>query len=437
MTYNPNKAVRVKDLISFAEYVKTYCTCNCSGGGSSGDEQGGSSGGQSQSGVTGKFGYRIDKNNSDPYTRVEYLFDAVGKTPAHMDFEKGEFDYGDWSNAWFVTDNKPLMLKSDGTVDYYLNPNDYTLKEDGTPSDVSNTSYDGNAMAQIPLIWIKRYEDENYLYEIISNTQEDEDFYAYAHTRADGSIADYFYWGLFGGSDNSTKIRSLSGQTRAWWNFPWGFINSALANGSNWYIHTWSQRECIRTLLILMGKSTDTQAVFGKGNIHSGGSEAVTDDILITGTLKDKGQFYGYSANNQQVKVFHIEAFWGDMSTCTAGLMYRYGMLYAKMTPEGDGYKALGVVGYVNLGEFSSSMDGYIKECSCSEFGMIPKAAGGSETTYFTDYFIYRNGEYNFLFAGGNVDDAPAFGGAFSADLSSHDCTWMRGCGLSCTMPAA
>lgn len=41
------------------------------------------------------------------------------------------------------------MLKSNGTVDYYLNPNDYSKKEDGiTNSDVANALYDGNTMAQ-------------------------------------------------------------------------------------------------------------------------------------------------------------------------------------------------------------------------------------------------------------------------------------------------
>ena len=40
------------------------------------------------------------------------MYDAVGLTPAAMDFTNGKFSYGDWSDKWFVTDNKPLMLKS-------------------------------------------------------------------------------------------------------------------------------------------------------------------------------------------------------------------------------------------------------------------------------------------------------------------------------------
>lgn len=47
------------------------------------------------------------------------------------------------------------MLKSNGKVDYYLNPNDYTKKLDGTTSDIANPNYDGNAMMEWPKIWFK------------------------------------------------------------------------------------------------------------------------------------------------------------------------------------------------------------------------------------------------------------------------------------------
>ena len=102
-----------------------------------------------------RYGVRIKKSEGSPGAKVEYLFDAVGMEPAHMDYSRGIFDYGDWGNIWFVKDNKPLMLKSNRTVDYYLNPDNYAEKEDGTASDITNDSYDGNAMAQFPLVWVK------------------------------------------------------------------------------------------------------------------------------------------------------------------------------------------------------------------------------------------------------------------------------------------
>lgn len=70
------------------------------------------------------YGFHIDPSISDPAQAVTYLADAVGKTPAAMG--ASTFSYGDWADAFFMP--KPCMLRSDGTVAYYLDPNDYTQK---------------------------------------------------------------------------------------------------------------------------------------------------------------------------------------------------------------------------------------------------------------------------------------------------------------------
>ena len=378
------------------------------------------------------YGYRISKTESDPAACVEYLYDAEGFTPAAMNYETGEFDYGSWADAWFVTENRPCMVKNDGTVDYYLDPNDYTKKEDGeTASDVANTSYAGNAMAQIPLVWVYRYEDDDYYYEIVSNIQYDENYKAYAHTKANGSIADYFYSAMFGASGNASKLRSLSGQTLSQTLTTEQQLSGATANGDGWYIGTWSQHELIRTLLVLMGKSTDTQTVFGNGNLRQA---TAVSGLLATGTLKDKGQFYGYKTNNQQVKVFHIEGFWGDQWLRTAGLINYNGKIYVKMTPAGQGYRVLDVVGYTNTDiNTPTASQSFISKMSCSEYGMIPTAVTGSGSTYFCDAMWSNNAQLDYLFVGCCALNALAFGGAFcfyviAAPSSAY---WYYGCALS------
>ena len=70
------------------------------------------------------YGFRVNPNESDSAAAVTYLEDAVGMTPATM--STSTFDYGSWKNAFFMP--KPCMLKSDGTVDYCLDKNDYTKK---------------------------------------------------------------------------------------------------------------------------------------------------------------------------------------------------------------------------------------------------------------------------------------------------------------------
>ena len=49
-----------------------------------------------------RFGFRRAKNVVDPSDRIEYLYDAVGKTPAGMVYDSnthaGTFNYGDWED---------------------------------------------------------------------------------------------------------------------------------------------------------------------------------------------------------------------------------------------------------------------------------------------------------------------------------------------------
>ena len=379
-----------------------------------------------------RYGYRIKKTDGDPSGRVEYLYDAVDLTPAKMDFSTGKFNYGSWGDKWFVTKNKPLMLKSDGTVDYYLKADNYAYKEDGTPSDVANTAYDGNAMAQIPLCWVYRYEDDTYEYEIISDIKYDEHYKAYAHTRADGTIADFFYYSMFGGSGNATKMRSLSGQSLANGLTAEQEITGCKANGTKWYTHTWSQHALLRTLCILIGKSTDVQGVFGYGNFDAGGPPK-------TGTLNDKGQFFGYNNSSSQVKVFHIEKIWGDQWDRTAGIIYNSGQLWLKMTPEGQGYRINDVIGYTNTGvSIGGSSGGYISKGTCSEYGFLPTTVSGSGSTYYADGAWFDGSGLRYGLCGASASNASAVGGVspLAVDNPPSGAPWHYGCGLSCEQPA-
>ena len=383
-----------------------------------------------------RYGYRIKKTEGNPSARVEYLYDAVGLRPAKMNFTAGTFDYGDWDDKWFVTGNKPVMLKNDGTIDYELDPKDYSKKKgSGLASDVANESYEGNAMAIFPLVWVYRYEDADYLYEIISDTQYDENYKAYAHTRADGTIADWFAWSMYTASGTASKIRSLSGKPALTNLTATQEVDGAKANGAGWYTHTWSQRELIRTLVVLLGKSTDTQSVFGQGNDGSGKPQG----ILSTGTVDTSGGFYGYRDVKHQVKLFHIEDFWGNTWDRTAGLLCNNGKVYVKMTPEGDGYRINDTMGYKDIGLTLPSFTGqYISQVSCTAYGMIPTTASGSNSTYFADCVWTNPSILGYLYAGGGSEQSSATYGAFtfSTNTPPNSSVWDDTCGLTLIQPA-
>ena len=142
-----------------------------------------------------RLGIKIDKNNSNPKTRVEYLYDAVGMTPAAMDYSNGVFNYGSWENEYFAAKDKnyACMVKFDGTEDYKLNPNDYSKKTDGTESDVANVAYGGNAMAAFVGGWLCQYETKTHEYIIWSDVQYDDSYNCNHRKDQTGAIRPGFY----------------------------------------------------------------------------------------------------------------------------------------------------------------------------------------------------------------------------------------------------
>ena len=375
------------------------------------------------------LGFKIDKNDSNPATRVHYTEGAEGMTPASMNLSTGAFNYGSFGSMWFVTGNKPVMLKSDGTEDYELDPDDYTKKAAGGSSDVANTSYDGNAMARIPVVWIKQWEDSQYEYCNFCNIQLDENYHAYAHTREDGSVADVVYLAMFKGGLVSNKLRSLKGLSHMNGQTGTNEITYARANGTKWYTRSWSQINLLWMLLILMGRSTDVQGTFGNGH-YTGGPAA--SSLLTAGTISDKGQFYGTSGNVAH-KVFHIENLWGNQWERIAGLMLISGVIHTKMVP---GYNITGA-GYTNTGiTMGGTNGGYISKQHMTDNGWLPETMSGSETTYTPDGGWFASGT-TYAFVGGSCGDGLRCGCAVGLiDAVSHS-SWSIGAALSCEQPAA
>lgn len=357
------------------------------------------------------YGFHISSSVSDPSNAVTYLEDAVGKTPAGMNYTSGTFSYGSWDSDEFFMP-RPCMLNSNGTVAYYLNPNDYTKKADGTASDIANTSFNGNAMMEWgrdgKKIWYKIVPDsgDNTSASIyIADNQVDNSYHAYNFIKSDGSYVDHFYTPIYNGSLVNSKLRSISGQTIIASKTADEEISYATANGSGWYTETWSDTELINVLLILLGKSLDTQTVFGCGNTDG-------SSYLATGTMNDRGLFWGKNASsssdNSGVKVFGMENYWGNQYRRIAGLLYTksggYKVKYAYGTSDGSTastYSSSGT-GYIDTGIGANGSSGYLTKMNFSSGKMLHTKTSGSETTYYCDRTYYGTGSYTYYaFRGG------------------------------------
>ena len=391
------------------------------------------------------FEFTLNQTESDPTKMITYGADNKYFTPAHMDYDADKFDYGDWTvenGAWFM-DVKPCMLKYDGTVDYYLDPNDYSKKITEEPSDYNNLDYEGNVMVQIPKVYIKEilYEDnaDKVTYQI-SDKKVDDDFKCWAHLDANGNEIDYCYMAAYEGYVSSGKLSSISGVKPTTSTVASNEISYATANnidGSNiWYTGVLCDRLLIDKLLLLIGKNTNTQSIFGAGYI-SGGSSA--SNLSNTGKLNSKGLFYGTKDNNSiGVKVFGIENYWGNAWNRIAGCLYfTSGGYKIKLTygqSDGstvDGYNLDGT-GYISTGvTCSGSSGGYIKHSIFKNGCILPNVAGGSASTYYCDGLWYVNGAY--LLVGGSCATGLLVGALswFVGGVSSNS-YWNVGSVLSC-----
>jgi len=391
------------------------------------------------------YGFHVDPGESDPAAAVTYLEDAVGMTPAAMDYTNDVFQYGSWKDAFFMP--KPCMLKYDGTVAYYLDPNNYGKKTDGTTSDVDDDTFGGNAMMEWgqngKIIWYKILPDATptgaSVY--IADHQADDGYKAYSFINNQGELVDHFYTPIYNGTlDGDGKLRSISGKA-----------NSALCNNKTaaqevtaaelnnpstdklWYTEVLADATLINLLLILIGKSLNTQAVFGNGRISQ--SAALTS-CLGTGTMDTKGLFWGDNDNDHGVKVFGMENWWANQWRRYAGHIFVNNVHKYKMTRgTEDGSTAsdynTDATGYLT-GPSGPSSNNYITTHEFNADGMFAKAVGGTDSTYYCDY-LWQNSGTRYAYRGGGCSDGLRCG-AFFVNLyaAPSDAAWAVGAAPSC-----
>lgn len=388
------------------------------------------------------YGVHIDGTDSNPKTRVRYLADAVGMIPAHMNYTSGTFDYGSWADVFFMP--RPCMLKTNGQVDYYLNENDLAKKIDGSASDIANIDYDGNAMIEwgngADIIWWKIAPDKgnpNSASLYVANYQADKDFKNLNFIDINGNEKSHFYTPIYNGSlDSNNKLRSISGQTVTKSKTASQEMTYARANGTGYEIEQYVDRLLINILLIIMGKSTDTQSVFGEGMSVNANDENL---LLKTGTMNSKGLFWGENTEKAGVKVFGMENYYGNQWRRTAGLIFANGIAKVKLSPSTkDGSSATNYntdgTGYIEIPNStpSGASGGYTKDMLYTALGMFPTSITGSSSTYYPDACWFNIAIIAFALFGGPLNVGVRCG-AFCVALSvvAGNIWWDAGASLS------
>lgn len=375
------------------------------------------------------YEYTINYNgDSNPSTKVAYPVGSLNENynPAYMDYNSVAFNYGDWENAFFMP--RPVMVKSDGTVDYELYKTDFRYKADGiTASDYNNASYDGNVMIAFPQIWTKVEQDGTLLHRYIANKQVDENYKCYTHINRLGVLQDEIFVNAFQPCNISSKLRSIAGQTIMVSQSATTERTYAQANGQCWDMMDFGVWRMIEMLLVLMSKSMDTQTKFGFGR--------GTTANATTGELADKPMFYATSGtSNCGIKVFGIENLYGNYwkrilgaigsANCIKYKLCDYtsdGSTVINYNLDGTGYKTTNAISGGSTGAGGSGYYahryGNADSYQLNEDGLFPLTLNGSSSTNDCDInYIPTDSGAGVAIVGGSYGSG-AGGGAFALNL--------------------
>lgn len=353
------------------------------------------------------MGVRIDLSNSNPSTCITYTDDATSITPG--------------STAWDeFFGHYPCILKN-GIEGVKLNPNNFAQDVDGNTVNLASDSV-GDVMIAFPRRGLKITTTGNYLDIKMTDNPNDSNFEYNAHTRIN-TLKDKFYLGAFKGYSDNSKLRSWSGKTPTVNQTIGAFRTFAKANGasngtggsgydqSGFYQLTYRQ-----AMYLLKYKNLNSQSAVGRGYVD-GNSAAI-----VTGGTNAKGMDFGETTGKQQMKLFGLEDFWGNIYEWIDGIFSDSSRNILTAT---DGFNDTGS-GYTNNGQGASSNIGnYMsKPQGGTKTGFIAKEVSGSDSTYFCDYAdLYASRIACFGGMWGNVSYAGAFRlyvNASASDSYSH-----------------
>lgn len=310
---------------------------------------------------------RIDLNNSDPEASCEYMDNAIGKIPG----------YDGWKNTNLIKSIKPCVLGANGTVKYYLQKDNYTLKEDGTASLLDGT--DGDVMVEIPKIGYRLWNDESYQYVSVTEDPSKDGYCYYAHSlNSDGDCDKIYYGAYYGYAFENNFLCSLSEVSPTVSTSLTDFRTYASNRGTGYSLESFFPRTLMQCLYVVMYKNLNSQAALGQG-LTNAGTE------VNTGGTNSQSFCYGTTSGTDQVKFLGIEDFWGNVygwldgvysdSNCNILTDFRN----SQFTGSEHDFQ-------FNAGQGLYNDDEYIiKILGNNTGGFVPTEVNGSDSTYFAD----------------------------------------------------
>lgn len=344
-----------------------------------------------------KYTVKIEIGNSNPSTALTYA-------DAAETMEAGSSDLDSIIGA------KPCLVKvEDGRtfVNYYLDPNDFSKKVDGTAADITSGA-DGNVMIEFPRRGLNITRANGFITISLTTAQNNPNFKYLAHSYGDKKANKIFIGAYLGSLNESNNLQSLSekvvannktiGESRSY----------GQSNGNGFEQLSAFALFYLQALFYLKYKTLNSQSAVGVGygngksaGISTGGSEAYGMDMEnCVGTEKTD---WGH-----HVKCFGIEDLWMNYNQWIDGLVTDSEFNILTTT---SGFNDTGTdYEFKNASGFTANASGYISDAQgTSETGFVAKEFSGSSSTYYSDFGYFYSSRV--AFCGGHYGNGSNGGG--------------------------
>ena len=171
--------------------------------------------------------------------------------------------------------------------------------------------------------------------------------------------------------------------------------SNAKKNGDKWHLYDFATYCAIIFLYVVEFADWDCQSKIGRGYVNCNRAfGSGSTDIMTYHTGRESG-----TDGAAAVQYRWLENLWGNLGQWVDGINISHGAAFCCTDP--SKYEDDTADGYTNIGELPNS-DGFITDLTVTNNGLlIPKAVGGSETTYIPDYVSGNPRGWCALYVGG------------------------------------
>lgn len=228
---------------------------------------------------------------------MSYRNEIASYAPATYDKVNKIMNYNSWADKFPFNEIKPCVIKN-GTRLFYVNPDNFAQKEDGTTFDKTQ----GDLMIEFPRMYYKAEKVGTKINISMSKNKIDSTYKAVAFTKGDSEYKHLYMSAYIAGNSGTSgnyHFSSISGGLPAKDTIA-DARTKVTKNNPNCSLITFQSLDFVKLLYILLFKSID-KSIMGIGSLNT---------PTLKGDMDRMGMFRGGVSQNESddwVKIFGME----------------------------------------------------------------------------------------------------------------------------------